>query len=434
MTKNQQKKAILNEYSKTNAVKDPTVNPRVFDFSNKFSKMQLCFISDVHFGTPDANIEGVIDNLKYASQQENAMVFFLGDMMNAAILGSKSDVYSEVLTPQEQMDLFTKILTYSQGNIEVPAYIVKLLEENKIFFPEESYKYLGKEKSNIATIHEGNHEARINKAVGISPTKTVTEAAGVDTAFSPFFSNTEIKLKNNFNKDENISFRIVGHHGTGNSKIDDVVNKYTKQVNNADMYVIGHVHDYVLTSKRLVDLEIDKFGQERQVYRDVDFLTLPASGGGSYAAGMSLPKRHQQTAVWMEIEPQLNPRAGKISATGVAHPDYIVAKSFFAPDLNQNYNKRVEKPVRQAKRAIKNVTQENLMDVIDNGVNKTLDMIDEYSDKVTEAIINAIKVKPLKEPKGFAEYLEEKQRSKNAEIAEEKTENADMLDENELEK
>ncbi len=430
MTKNQKKKAILKEYSRGTSKDDPTVNSRVFDFSNKFSKMQLCFIGDVHFGTPDSNIEGVIDNLKYASQQENAIVFFMGDMMNAAILGSKSDIYAEVLTPQAQLDLFTKILTYSQGNIEVPKYLVKLLEENKIFLPDDSLKCLDKAKSNIATINEGNHEARIYKAVGISPSKTVAETAGVDEAFAPYFSNTEIKLKNNHEKDKSISFKIVGHHGTGNSNIDHVVSRYPKQVDGADLYVIGHTHDHVQTSRRYVDLKIDENGQEKQVYRDVEFISLPASGGGTYAAGMSLPKRHQQTAVWMEIEPQINPQAGKISATGVTYPDYIVAKSFFSPSLNQSYNKKMERPVRQAKYVIRNMS-ENLMGVLKNSVDSSLENIKEYGDEVTKAIIDAIRVKPLKEPKGFVEYLEQKQKSEQVENLKDNNGNSSV---NEMEK
>lgn len=431
MTSYRKKKALLKEYGIEKPVKDPAVNPRIFDYSDKFSKMQLCFISDVHIGTSDSDIEGLIDNLKYASQQENAKVFFLGDMMNAAILGSKSDVYEESLSPQDQMDLFTKILTYAQGNFELPAYLMKLLEDNKIFLPEDSLKYLGKQKSNIATINEGNHEARITKSVGISPTKVVAETAGVDAAFSPYFSNTEIILKNNFDNGESISFKIVGHHGTGNNKIDDMVNKYTKQVNNADFYVMGHIHDNMLTTKRMIDLQQDKeTGEEKQVYRDVHFLTLPASGGGSYAAGMSLPRRHKNTAVWLEIEPQLNPLATEISATGVTQPKYVTAVSFISPDINQNPNRKMAKSVRQAKRIIKRETEQNLVNIIENDISDTLDAIDDYSDNITDAIIETIKVKPLKEPKGFREYYEEKQSQQK----QQNNQHEQLENENEMEK
>ena len=62
--------------------------------------MQLCFISDQHIGSSDFDIKGLIQNLEYANRQDNAVVFFLGDAMNTAIIGSKSDPYEDIMNFQ----------------------------------------------------------------------------------------------------------------------------------------------------------------------------------------------------------------------------------------------------------------------------------------------------------------------------------------------
>lgn len=428
--------AVRDDYFKSvgrtgNETFDPTVNARVLDFSHSFSKMQLCFISDMHIGSVDFDMDGLVKNLKYAASQENALVFFLGDGINAAIVGSKSDPYEDVLNPQQQLDLYTKIVTLSKGNSEVPRYITRLLESNQIFIPDYASDCLDKNKqSNLATMVSGNHESRISKAVGISPVKIVAEAAGAEEAFSPFFSNTEILLRVDHDYHSNkenaeatetaenntsaVSYKIVGHHGTGNSKIDDMVNKYLKQVNNADLYVMGHVHDHVMTTKR-----VEEYSDGKRTYRDVMFMSLPASGGGTYAAGMSMPRRHKQTAVWMEVEPQPNPMADCISSTGVYFPKYIVAPSFFNPNTDNIFSKasKQDKSVRQAHKAIEKIAGGKMLEVLET-LHNSLTSITDLNREVVEAVVENISVKPLKEPKGFLEYMNEKIEKEESENAE----------------
>lgn len=88
--------------------KNVTIKTIVKDYSDKFDTLQVCFISDTHIGSSDFDIKGLVDNLNYADSQENAVIFFLGDGLNTAIVGSKSDTYEDVLNPQEQLDVDRK--------------------------------------------------------------------------------------------------------------------------------------------------------------------------------------------------------------------------------------------------------------------------------------------------------------------------------------
>ena len=67
--------------------KNVTIKSIVKDYSDKFDTLQVCFISDTHIGSSDFDIKGLVQNLKYADSQENAVIFFLGDGLNTAIVG-----------------------------------------------------------------------------------------------------------------------------------------------------------------------------------------------------------------------------------------------------------------------------------------------------------------------------------------------------------
>ena len=89
--------------------KNVTIKNISRDFSDKFDTLQVCFISDLHIGSSDFDIKGLLENLKYAESQENAVILFLGDAQNTAIIGSKSDAYQDILGPHQQLDIFASI-------------------------------------------------------------------------------------------------------------------------------------------------------------------------------------------------------------------------------------------------------------------------------------------------------------------------------------
>lgn len=396
-------KKVLNPKS------DPTVNARVFDYSKRFSKMQLCFISDMHIGSIDFDMDNLLKNLKYASEQENALVFFLGDGMNAAIVGSKSDPYEDVLNPQQQIELYTKIAALAKGNTDVPNFVQKLLKEHKIMIPNYASFKLPNGKyaiNNLAVLNEGNHENRITRSVGISPTKLVADAAGAKDAFAPFFSNIELLLKKEGANNNTVPFKIVTHHGTGNYKLDNM-QKFMRNINNAHLYVMGHIHRHTVSGQRVKDLYIDeKSGEMIEEYRKVTMMTLPASGGGTYGAGMSMPKLRHQTAVWLEVEPQKNPYSNSLSPTNTKHPEYEAVLSFFTPQLDTK-NVVFDKSKRQAIGAINSALETKLPQIIED-IDCLTESLGDFETEATTAIVKAISVRPLKEPKGFKKYISEK--------------------------
>lgn len=358
-----------------------TIKSITKDYSSKFDTLQVCFISDLHIGSCDFDLNGLIETLEYANSHENAVIFILGDALNSAIVGSKSDAYEDIMSPQEQLDFFAQVLELTKGNKGVSGVIKNLADTGK-----------------IAVIHSGNHEDRIRKAVGISPTKLAAENASMGTLFSPYFAYTDLVLRQPLSKDGKFHFGVVTHHGTGISNIDGTI-RLLRNVNNANLCVIGHTHQHSMKANRFI--QVDKTGQQR--YHDIICITLPASGGGTYGAGMALPDIAKQTAVWLTVSSQPCSYAGRLSPTGIAYPDFVPAISFFTPTNSMDtFAKRQRN--NAAKKAISRVREEREEEVrkqIDNLV----EGIVQYENDLVDAVVEAITEKHKPKPRGYDEYI-----------------------------
>lgn len=369
--------------------KNVTIKSIVKDYSDKFDTLQVCFISDTHIGSSDFDIKGLYENLKYADSQENAVIFFLGDGLNTAIVGSKSDTYEDVMNPQDQLDFFSNILKIAKG--ENKLKLVKMFKKL-----EDSGK--------IVVVHSGNHEDRITKAVGISPTKMAADIAGVGNSFAPFFANTDLILRQPLSSDEKFHCRIVTHHGTGIKNIDGTF-RLLRNIDNADMCVIGHTHQYAIKTDRT--LCVDENGE--QCYKDVICMSLPSSGGGTYGAGLALPNVYKQTAVWFALSSQPNPYKNIVSPTGVKHPDIVPAYAFFSPTNSIDANIESEKASIASNVIQKNLSEQGLE--INKDITKLLKSLKTFEDKTRKEIIKNITDNQKEIPEGFLKYLDSKKSS-----------------------
>lgn len=359
--------------------KNVTIKSITKDYSDKFDTLQVCFLSDLHIGSCDFDIKGLLDTLRYADSQENAIIFILGDSMNTAIVGSKSDAYEDILSPQSQLDVFSRVLKIAKGDKELVRVLKDLNDTGK-----------------IVVLHSGNHEERITKAVGVSTTKLAADVAGVRDAFAPYYASTNLVLRQPLSKDGKFNFGVVSHHGTGISNVDGVF-RLLRNVDNANLCVIGHTHQQSMKHERLI--KVDKDG--KQNYHDVMCLTLPSSGGGTYGAGMALPDTAKQSAVWMAISSQPNPLAGKISPTGIAYPDIVPACAFFTPTNTMDTSIKKQRN-NAARRAIQRACEEKgdaVRDIIEHAIQE----IGNFEQYTRAEVEKAIAEKPRKKPKGYIE-------------------------------
>lgn len=372
--------------------KNVTIKSIVKDYSNKFDTLQVCFISDPHIGSSDFDIKGLVDNLNYADSQENAVIFFLGDGLNTAIVGSKSDTYEDILNPQEQLDIFSQILKFAKGKNETKlASVLKKLNDS------------GK----IVVVHSGNHEDRITKAVGISPTKMAVDIAGVGDSFAPFFASTDLILRQPLEKDGKFHVRVVTHHGTGIRNIDGTF-RLLRNIDNADLCVIGHTHQYSIKTERLIN--VDENGE--QFYHDVMCMSLPASGGGTYGAGMALPNINKQSGVWIAISSQPNPYKDIVSPTGIKHKSIVPACAFFSP--TNSIDAQIEETKAEIVQDVLDKKMKEHSTKINAKMNDFLKSVKDFEQDVRRTAVDEIRDTQSEIPEGFVEYLEQKKLKDNA--------------------
>ena len=82
-------------------------------FYKRFPKREFTLypLGDFHYGSAQCNIKFIKQAINEVKDNPNAYWIGMGDMMENAIVGSKSDVYTQTIPPKQQMDDIIEMLT-----------------------------------------------------------------------------------------------------------------------------------------------------------------------------------------------------------------------------------------------------------------------------------------------------------------------------------
>lgn len=183
-------------------------------------ELRIIPISDVHIGDKLTNYKLLKEALQTIKDTPNVYTILNGDLCNTALKNSKSDVYSDDLTPMEQI-----------------LRLVEILEPIK---------------DKILVIGTGNHEDRISKETNIDVIRLVAKQLGIEDRYA----NSWWYLFLRFGEKEQgrkapMCYQITGYHGSGGGgrKPGGKINKLTEmsQVVVADLYIQGHHHQQIAT-------------------------------------------------------------------------------------------------------------------------------------------------------------------------------------------
>ena len=187
------------------------------DLGTDIDKITIIPISDVHIGDKTANLKAFKEVLERIKNEPNTYTILNGDLCNVALKNSKSDVYSDELTPMEQV-----------------LQIIKFLEPIR---------------SKVLVLSNGNHEQRITNDTSIDVLWLVAKQLGIEQVYSPSWWYLYLSFGNT-NKNRPALFTISGYHGSGSSQTTGAkANKVKKmsQVVLADIYLMSHVHEPIQT-------------------------------------------------------------------------------------------------------------------------------------------------------------------------------------------
>lgn len=204
----------------------PTIT---IDLSEELKEIEIIGLGDVHYGSAEHNeklFDEVIEKIK---MQDNLYCILLGDLIECVTKDSVGDLFSQIGTSHSQAD-----------------YIVKKLLPIK---------------HKILAMTGGNHENRIFKASGFDINLYIAKLLGIEDRY---IKNSFV-LFVRFGKIHSIKnkphvFSIFVSHGVGGStkKPSKLKNLLDLQgiVSGCDVYIMGHVHDYICTYEDNFQIDI----------------------------------------------------------------------------------------------------------------------------------------------------------------------------------
>lgn len=187
------------------------------DLGKEIEKLTIIPISDVHIGDKQANLKAFKDTIERIKNEPNTYTILNGDLCNIALKNSRSDVYSEDMTPMEQ--------------------VLKVIN------------FLEPIKDKILVMSNGNHEDRIAKETSIDILYLVAKQLKIEQVYSPSWWYLYLSFGESSKKRPTL-YTITGYHGSGSSQTTGAkANRVKKmsQVVLADVYLMSHVHEPINT-------------------------------------------------------------------------------------------------------------------------------------------------------------------------------------------
>jgi predicted phosphodiesterase len=205
-----------------------------------WDRCHLYVIGDLHRGDPHSNYRLTAQLVKQIENDPIAIVAIIGDIMNTATAGSKSDFYSEILSPDEQVD-------------DAVALLLPIRDK-------------------IVCIIPGNHEHRIAIVSGIDTMRYVATKLGCLDYYDPDGLFAFIRFGTSSDprtRGRPQWYTFYATHGTGGGKkvgakangLEDMA-----AIVDADIYIQGHTHQplafpqafYRVSASNSTVVEVDK--------------------------------------------------------------------------------------------------------------------------------------------------------------------------------
>ena len=170
-------------------------------------------IADLHIGDPNADMSLIKSLINGVRENPNRYTVLCGDLMNTAIIGSKSDTYGETLRPSEQLERCADLLE--------PI------------------------RDKILAIVPGNHEERISRTAGSAMTRLLARELGLLNVYSDTTALVFLRFGREYRHCTPLTYTLYIAHGHGGGrrpggKINAL--QEMSSIIDADVYIMGHTH------------------------------------------------------------------------------------------------------------------------------------------------------------------------------------------------
>ena len=186
-------------------------------------ELHIIPISDVHIGDKLTNLKLLKECLRRIKEEENTYTIINGDFCNTALKNSKSDVYSDELSPSQQLDEMIELL--------MPI------------------------KEKILVFSGGNHEARILKETNIDVARLAARQLGIEDRYAEAWWYLFLRFgEKEQGRRAEMCYQVCGYHGSGGGrKVGSKANRLEEmsQTVIADLYVMSHTHKPLSTKSTI---------------------------------------------------------------------------------------------------------------------------------------------------------------------------------------
>ena len=225
-----------------------------------FEFAEVVIIADMHIGDPNVDSKMIKNTIDYVLAKPYRFLIIAGDIFNAALKTSVSDVYEETMSVDKQMETFVEL------------------------FAPVAHR--------ILSVVDGNHDRRVTKLVGVDPVRWACNKAGIE-----YHGNeAQVCVKvGNYNpkakdRERRVHYLFYVHHGTGAGGTTGAkANKMEKMkaINLSDIYCNGHSHSPIIfpSETRVPDSQYRQFVTKEHWHISVG----SALDRAGYAIQMGLP-------------------------------------------------------------------------------------------------------------------------------------------------
>ena len=225
------------------------------DYPTEWVDARINILSDLHIGDPHADMEVIRERVSRIHDDPHGLCILNGDIMNTAVRNSVSDVYAEVLSPMEQINLAVSLLS--------PI------------------------KDKIIAADTGNHEQRTYKTDGIDMMRLVCRELGIESRYAPEgilcflrFGNKPKCDRSNRRLIQPHTYTIYATHGTGGGRKEGA--KAIRLADlagivDADIYIHSHTHLPMIMKQSFFRVDV-----QNRIARPVDKLFVNDAATVSY--------------------------------------------------------------------------------------------------------------------------------------------------------
>ena len=206
------------------------------DLPSELETLEIHTFADEHIGDKFCDMKDIQRRIDYVKNTPNAYCVLNGDLLNNATRGSVSDIFSDTLTPMQQVD----------RGMELFAPI----------------------KDKVLAVTSGNHELRTYKNEGIDLSYIMAREMRIEDKFGSEGVLLYVRfglLNHRRSAGRKIQYKVYMTHGSGGgrrvgakaNRLEDMANKV-----DADLYIHSHTHTPLVFPDRFFRTYEASFGGE----------------------------------------------------------------------------------------------------------------------------------------------------------------------------